>query len=260
MRTQARESGTGDRQPGTIVGAAGQPVWDLALRLLDGLPPGDLLEAACGGGPIASALSPQGFRVVGADLVYQCPGVEAPFVRLDLDSPLPFAPASFDIVTMVEGLGYVESPPGVLREFARALRPGGTLVVTMPNILSLRSRLRFLLNGTYRWFPHPSFAAGSKAELADVHREPLRFTTLSLYLRLAGFTVDEPVFGGSRSSAAALPVCASLRVMTALHIQARRRRGKLTPPVVNSANALLYSHVGIRAHLDHRASDFVERK
>src|SRR5262245_45174085 len=161
-----------------VVGASGQPVWDLALGLLRDVPAGRLLDAGAGGGALAARLVERGFQVTGLDLVDQWQFPEIPFVPGDLDDPLPFEAGSFEVVTWVEGLGYVEGPSAVLREFHRVLRPGGVAVVTVPNVFSLQSRLRFFLNGTYRWFPHPPFDGESKTALFDTYRDPIRLTTL----------------------------------------------------------------------------------
>ncbi|MBM3493963.1 MAG: class I SAM-dependent methyltransferase, partial [Armatimonadetes bacterium] len=123
-----------------VVGAAGQAVWDLAHRLLSTEQPGRLLEAAAGGGDLAAQLARRGFRVVGTDLVNQWRRPDVPFVLADLDMPLPFADGAFDAALMAEALGYLENPSQVLREFRRVVRPGGAIVITIPNVLSLQSR------------------------------------------------------------------------------------------------------------------------
>src|SRR5437870_9896342 len=105
----------GNSLPPSVIGASGSPVWDLALKLLSTTTPGKLLDAAGGGGYLAAQLQSCGFQVTGLDLVNQWrfPGI--PFIRSDLDEPLPFIPDSFDVITWVEGFGYVDNPSAVLR-------------------------------------------------------------------------------------------------------------------------------------------------
>src|SRR5262249_32831335 len=150
-------------------------------------PSGKLLEVAAGGGFLAAQLAERGFEVMGSDLVDQWQFPHIPFRCADLDEPLPFESDVFDTIVWTEGIGYVENSNGVLREFRRVLKPGGVVVITMPNVFSLQSRFKFLLNATYRWFPHPRDVGGSKAELFDTYREPLRLTTLLFYLQRQGF-------------------------------------------------------------------------
>ena len=235
-------------------GASGEAVWSLALHLLETLPCGRILDAGCGAGFLAARLAERGHDVLGADLVDQWRFPNLPFQQVDLDQPLPFLSGSFDAVACVEALGYVESPPAVLREFHRVLRPGGWIVVTIPNILSLPSRIRFLLNGTYRWFPHAAPSNLSRTALADVHRDPLRYTTACFLLERAGFAVERVQFGGLRTGVAAVPIGLVLQALTTLHNAVRRSRGGATPRAVNSVAALRSTHVGILARRAHGAA------
>ena len=60
-------------------------------------------------------------------------------------APLPFPPASFDVVTVLDVIEHLhQSPRGLLNVAGRLLRPGGALVVTMPNAVNLRKRLSVL--------------------------------------------------------------------------------------------------------------------
>lgn len=69
-------------------------------------------------------------------------------VQLDLNThPLPYPDAGFDLVTCSEVLEYVENYRAVLREIRRVLKPGGLMVVTTPNVLNMKSRLRYLVCG-----------------------------------------------------------------------------------------------------------------
>ena len=56
----------------------------------------------------------------------------------------PVEDATFDAATMLCCLEHVFDPGHTMREAARAVRPGGRLLVTLPNAVSLRFRLDFL--------------------------------------------------------------------------------------------------------------------
>lgn len=229
-------------------GWSGQPIWDIALDLLQEAPRGRLLDAPSGGGYLADQLAERGFQVVGADIVrelWQFP--EYPFVCADLNCPFPFQDGSFDVLAHVGGIAHFENPSALLREFHRLVRPGGLLVITMENIFTLESRMRFLLNGTYRWYPHPAPGGQSKIELTLLNREPLRLTTLLFLLAHHGYTVEEVLFGGKQGYRPLLPLGFALRGLTSLHNRMRAGKGNLTPPVVNSSAALHCRHVGVRA-------------
>jgi SAM-dependent methyltransferase len=68
-----------------------------------------------------------------------------------LQAPLPFASGSFDVVSMLAVLEHLPRPLTVLQEVTRLLRPGGLLIVTVPNTANLRNRIRLLVGRS----PHP---------------------------------------------------------------------------------------------------------
>ncbi|MEU4403397.1 class I SAM-dependent methyltransferase [Streptosporangium sp. NPDC023963] len=104
-------------------------------ELVDALPPGDALDAACGTGRIAAYLAGRGHRVRGVD---SSPDMlerarrrvpQAEFQLGDLSS-LPVPGESVDLVVCSLALTHVPALDPVLAEFARVLRPGGHLVIT----------------------------------------------------------------------------------------------------------------------------------
>ncbi|HEY4620813.1 MAG TPA: methyltransferase domain-containing protein [Gaiellaceae bacterium] len=62
----------------------------------------------------------------------------------DVEEPLPFPEASFDVVVAGELLEHLRFPDALVDEARRVLRPGGTFVGSVPNAFRLQSRLRFL--------------------------------------------------------------------------------------------------------------------
>jgi SAM-dependent methyltransferase len=62
----------------------------------------------------------------------------------DLDQPLDFPDASFDVVVAGELLEHLRDPAPLVAEVRRVLRPGGTFVASVPNAYRLKRRLLFL--------------------------------------------------------------------------------------------------------------------
>ena len=62
----------------------------------------------------------------------------------DINTTLNFADKYFDTITIVAVLEHVFDPYSVLRECCRLLRPGGTLMVYVPNVAILTNRMRLL--------------------------------------------------------------------------------------------------------------------
>jgi SAM-dependent methyltransferase len=86
-----------------------------------------------------------------SDQLMKRPGQNVELVDLNHE-PLPFPDQQFDVVTCSETLEHLENYWRVLREIFRVLRPGGMVILSTPNVLNLRSRLRFMSTGFYNLF------------------------------------------------------------------------------------------------------------
>ncbi|MBA2740831.1 MAG: class I SAM-dependent methyltransferase [Actinobacteria bacterium] len=65
-------------------------------------------------------------------------------VVANVEDPLPFEDASFDVVVAGELFEHLRFPQAVVAEARRVLRPGGVLVGSVPNAFRVQSRLSFL--------------------------------------------------------------------------------------------------------------------
>ena len=124
-----------------------------ALRAFDAqaLPRGaTVLDAPCGEGALAATLRQAGYDAHGVDIKSAGTGLLGrAYHDADLNGGLPFADASFDVVFSIEGIEHLEDRYRYLRELHRVLRPAGLLILTTPNIVSVRSRVRFFGSGFY---------------------------------------------------------------------------------------------------------------
>jgi ubiquinone/menaquinone biosynthesis C-methylase UbiE len=101
---------------------------------------------------------------------------------------LPWPDDSFDAVLSTEGIEHLENRHAYLRELFRVLKSGGTLLVTTPNTVSLRSRVRFFGSGFFHQDPRPL----SEAAPHPLHHIGLMtFPELRYALHTAGFRVAE---------------------------------------------------------------------
>jgi SAM-dependent methyltransferase len=82
----------------------------------------------------------------------------------------------------------------------RALRPGGKLVLTTPNMLNLASRIKYLLTGFYPLTTRPLNEC-TKSPVWD-HIHPLTFYQLRYMLHTNGFHIERVDTDRYRSSAA----------------------------------------------------------
>lgn len=133
----------GDYDRANRVLSFGVDVWWRAKAVeASGASRGDsVLDVACGTGDLAQAfqdrVGPEG-RVVGLD--FSRPMLDraaekaaprdaaAPFVQGDALA-LPFASGAFDVASIAFGIRNVDDPVAGLREMARTVRPGGSVVV-----------------------------------------------------------------------------------------------------------------------------------
>jgi len=115
-----------------------------------------VLDAPCGEGALAVALNREGLSAFGADIdTSPAATLGAAFRAADLSAPLPWPDDAFDVVVSVEGIEHLENRQAYLRELRRVLRPDGTLILTTPNISSVRSRVRFAGSAFFHHDPRP---------------------------------------------------------------------------------------------------------
>lgn len=113
----------------------------------------EVLDAGAGHGALSYQLNRAGYKVIALDFnnsLFECEDI--PFVEADLSRHLPFENNSFDVVIAVEVWEHINGHPNFLSEVYRILKPKGKLFITTPNILSLKSRMRFLFTGFFYSF------------------------------------------------------------------------------------------------------------
>ena len=112
------------------------PVEEPPMRaLIETLPPGTVLDAACGTGRYAAMLADRGHEVIGIDQSGAMLDIarkklpSADFREGDLTA-LPLPDRSVDAVVCALALVHIPDLASALREFARVIRPGGRLIIS----------------------------------------------------------------------------------------------------------------------------------
>jgi SAM-dependent methyltransferase len=130
-----------------------------------------ILDLGCGTGAWLKRLYDAGYRNLwGVDRDTEAFGAKeiAHFIAADLDAndDLPQL-ANFELVTIIEVIEHVANPQRLVERAFRALAPGGQLLITAPNIYSLRARARFLLNAGVPFFEQATHS--TPIELDHIH-------------------------------------------------------------------------------------------
>jgi SAM-dependent methyltransferase len=198
-----------------------------------------LLDIPSGSGPVQDGAREAGYDVVGVDL-FPTPGLRG--VLADACAPLPFRTGSFDVVLSMEGIEHFENQTAFVRECARVLKPGGTLLLTTPNMMHLSARLSGVVTGNkslrHGVINEVSTLRGREgrriyhghAYLIDIFRLRYILRVVGLELTdLAGTTL-------SSISVALAPLVPLISVLTSVaQRNARRRRERKGLPVPDAA-------------------------
>jgi 2-polyprenyl-3-methyl-5-hydroxy-6-metoxy-1,4-benzoquinol methylase len=154
------------------------------------------LDAGCGSGLLSRMLAEQGCNVVGVDGSPQmvqaatgigrqglCPSAGSlEFQQVETIEQLPMSVASFDGILCSSVIEYLDHPRQCLEEFHRVLRPGGLLLLSVPNRHSLMRRVQKLslrLSKVFLKRPWPEYLLWSRNEYS--------LQALVAMLKLCGF-------------------------------------------------------------------------
>ena len=156
-------------------GVSGEAIYQAVANAVAGFHPGGgtLLDVGCGVGNLWPFVRDRFDRYIGADAVrYDGFPLDAEFAHVDLDSGrVPLSDGAGDVVVAVETIEHLENPRAFARELTRLCRPGGWVVITTPNQLSLLSKLTLVLKNEFSAFRAGSYPAHLTALLeVDLRR------------------------------------------------------------------------------------------
>ncbi len=215
-----------------VAAMAHEAIYDVVLGILDKIRVGLVLDVPAGEGALAARMIARGIEVKCCDLypeIFELSGTE--IRRGDLSERLEYKDESFDTVVCVEGLEHTENPQQAIREFARLLKPGGHLIISVPNVLNIEERLKWLLFGYTSHFKPLStdFLRKELGEFSDrpevvLHINPIGYAELRYTLERYGFRIE----GTYRDAPKAhlwlyWPITAIIRVLLACTPAQKRR-------------------------------------
>lgn len=225
---------------------AHEAIHDTVVNILRDLPKGKLLDVPAGEGALAKRLLDVGFDVRCSDLyteIFRLHSVE--IKRGNLDGALPYEDDSFDYVVCIEGLEHIENPQQAMREFKRILRTDGHLIVSVPNIMNIEERLKWLMNGYTSHFKPLSkeHLEGIKKEFGlmeeiALHVNPISYSELRYVLEKNNFEIQKLYLDkAKKNSWAYLPFVLLIRLIA--RFLSERKRKERWADELNSNEVLL---------------------
>lgn len=165
-----------------------QKILSLLLTEKTGL----VLDVPAGEGALADSIQKLGFGVRCGDIDvsrFKLNGIQCD--KVDLNKNWPYSTSHFDYVVLVEAIEHLENPWHIVREANRVLKLEGLLLVSTPNVLTLKSRLSYLLYGYPNFFHYMIEKLPDHTEDLPIdHINPIGYLELRHVLSRNGFQVE----------------------------------------------------------------------
>jgi 2-polyprenyl-3-methyl-5-hydroxy-6-metoxy-1,4-benzoquinol methylase len=115
---------------------------------------GKVIDVGCGRGNFLNFIDLSKQQYFGADIIrYPEFPQDCKFIESDLDTCTIKLPDNYaEVVCSIETIEHLENPRTFMRELVRITAPGGTIVVTTPNQLSLLSKLTLVFKNQFNAF------------------------------------------------------------------------------------------------------------
>lgn len=173
-----------------------EQIYEIVMRKFGNRKDISILDVACGDGALSLRLYDTGFsNIDGIDKELK-PSLKGSIniINLDLNDYIKmksFAEYSkrYDLILSIETIEHLENPWEFMRFLNKILKPEGTIILSMPNVNSLRSKISFLIKDRFFQF--------DEAALKYFHINPIstfEFETISNSL---GLVIVERIAGGT---------------------------------------------------------------
>jgi len=145
------------------LGASDEAIYRMVTAWLDrhSVTGGRLIDVGCGTGRFFTAVGARFSSHCGIDAVrYQGLPTDAEFHCVNLDAPdWALRSATADVVVAIETIEHLENPWAFMRQLAALAVPGGLVLVTTPNQLSLLSLITLLVRHRFSAFQDVHYPA-----------------------------------------------------------------------------------------------------
>jgi SAM-dependent methyltransferase len=202
-------------------------VHDRVIEFLQDKPRGKVLDIPTGYGALAKQLYDMHFTVSCCDInTDQFLVDELKVDKGDLNEHIPYSDGEFDYVCFLEAVEHTENPYNAIRQVARVLKPGGTLIMSTPNYLNIERRLKFLVTGFFtRPVSQNTFRNHYRGEVYGMHLSPIGYTIIRFALEHAGLQIIKIAYDKKKKKQALLkPLVWLIRFYAKLWPKSKREK------------------------------------
>ena len=151
-----------------------------------------VLDLGAGRGAFTQKLYELGYDVHACDLfpeIFRFDKVECK--KVDITDKYPYADDSFDLVIGIEISEHITDHETFFSETSRILKPDGKLYISTPNILSMKSRMRFLFRGfPYGFKPLERGNYDGLQHVASLSLDQYNYIAVKNHFRPAEYDID----------------------------------------------------------------------
>jgi len=125
-------------------------------------------------------------------------------IKHDLNRfPFPFKSHSYDVIVCTEVLEHLLHPSKTLKEFFRIIKPDGSIVITVPNMASIKNAISILLLGKLTYAAEPDKKFGHVCdywfsrlkELVEKNGfKIVRYETTSCYMKFLNISIPRWIY------------------------------------------------------------------
>jgi len=157
----------------------------VVLEMMAGMPRSRILDLGCSGGLFAAHARAAGHEVTGVDYL-EIPGVRERtdrFVKASIEEGIPDEVGDgFDVIVAADVIEHLSRPGEVLRDMCKVLRPGGQVLLSVPNFAHWYPRARTVMG---------LFGYDRRGILDETHLRFFTRATLRRLVRASGFDILE---------------------------------------------------------------------
>ena len=151
-----------------------------------------ILDVGAGEGALTQKLLQMGYDMAACDLSPELFKVnQLSCDAVDITGAFPYKDSSFDLVIAVEVTEHILDHGNFFQEISRILKPDGKLYISTPNILSMKSRLRFLFRGfPYGFNPLNMNQYDGMQHVASLSLDQYNYTAVKYGFKEAEYAID----------------------------------------------------------------------